>query len=133
VAAVAAGTQVDVVDGFQTRRYDLKRVTKLCTPAGKSGAPTYLAGPAKGSAKTIESAVIRNADDRLLCYKATLAKNVIPQDGCGPIGSIDPTRIEPPQEKHEKLSNVIVGDQFGTGQRDTIREVEVCIPSLRIP
>lgn len=134
VTGLAKGTQASFDDGFQTRRYDLKRVNKLCLPAAKSGSPVYLAGPDKGGAKEIQAANVRNPGDRLICYKATLAKKLVPQDGCGPIDPKDSgTSIEPPQEKHTKLTDVHVSDQFGAGQRNTIREVEVCIPSLWAP
>jgi len=38
------GMQVDVADQFQTRRYDLKTITRLCQPVAKSGAPVLLSG-----------------------------------------------------------------------------------------
>jgi hypothetical protein len=53
VEGLTDGVQIDVTDAFQTRRYDLKRVTRLCTPLDKSGAPIVLSGPDKGTPKTI--------------------------------------------------------------------------------
>src|SRR6185295_18971689 len=104
---VARGTQADVADAFQTRRYDLKRVTKLCTPVAKSGTPDYLDGPDKETDKAIESASIRNPNDRLICYKATLATKTIPQSECGPADpEVEGIAIEPKQEKHIPLANI---------------------------
>lgn len=133
VDGLAKGTQAQVSDGFQTRNYDLKRVTKLCLPVDKSGTPTYLAGPDKGLPKVVEPSPIGNPDDRLVCYKATLAKDVIPQAGCGPLDDDEGIEIEPPQEKHAQLDSVHVSDQLGSGERDTVREIELCVPSLRSP
>lgn len=133
VPVVPKGTQVDVADGLQTRRYDLKRIAKLCTPVNKSGTPVYLSGPDEDQPKAIAPAAIRNPGDRLLCYKATLAKKMIPQDGCGPIDPAVSTKIDPPQDKHAQLSGVHTADQFGAGRRNTVREIELCIPSLRTP
>ena len=51
------GIQVDVEDQFQTRRYDLVKITKLCNPVDKAGTPTLLSGPNKGDAKPITPAM----------------------------------------------------------------------------
>lgn len=133
VEGLTKGTQAQVSDGFQARYYDLKRVTKLCLPVDKSGAPTYLAGPDKGLPKVVEPSPIRNPDDRLVCYKAALAKDVMPQDGCGPLAGDDGIEIEPRQETHAQLDSVHVSDRLGLGRRDTVREIELCVPSLRLP
>jgi hypothetical protein len=61
--------QAVVADQFQTRRYTLKRITKVCNPVDKSGTPILLAGPAKGSPNPITPAVIRHPLDHLVCYK----------------------------------------------------------------
>jgi hypothetical protein len=133
VDGLADGLQVDVTDAFQTRRYDLKRVTRVCIPVAKSGTPVFLSNPDKGMPKPIEPAAIRNPDDRLVCYKATLAKKIIPQAGCGPLNAASSTPIDPPQEKHSKRADLHVNNQFGPGQRDTVRELELCLPSLETP
>lgn len=124
------GTQVDVEDQFQTRRYDLKKVTKLCNPVAKSGDPVLLSGPDKGVAKPIEPATIENPGHYLLCYQAKLAKNAIPQNGCGAIDPKDKgTKIVPEPMKHQARLGVHIANQFGSAQLDTKKEVELCIPS----
>lgn len=124
------GIQVDVSDQFQTRRYDLKKITKLCNPVGKSGDPVLLSGPDKGAPKPISPATIRHPDDHLVCYAATIAKKRIEQSGCGPADPADKgTTIEPAQAKHAELTGVFVANQFGTERLDTIKETELCIPS----
>jgi glucose/arabinose dehydrogenase len=128
--------QVDVVDqfdGMTSRRYDLKRVTKLCNPVDKSGAPLFLSGDNKGAPKTITPATIENPNDHLVCYKAALARKDVPQDGCGPTDPDDAgTEIVPEQPKHTKVIGFFTNDQFGPEQLDSQREVELCIPSLKI-
>jgi hypothetical protein len=58
---------------LQTRRYDLLKVTKLCTAVDKAGTPAILSGPNKGAAKPI-TPFTRPGDTQLLCYQARLAK-----------------------------------------------------------
>ena len=69
------GIQVEVADQFQTRRYDLVKITKLCNPVDKAGTPTLLAGPNKGDAKPITPAtrVARRAPGLLPGALATKA------------------------------------------------------------
>lgn len=125
-----AGIQVDVSDQFQTRRYDLKKITKLCNPVAKSGDPVLLAGPDTGAPKPIAPATIRHPDDRLVCYAATIAKKRIEQSGCGPADPADRgTPIEPAQAKHAKVTGLYVANQFGTERLDTVKQTELCIPS----
>src|SRR5207344_3434200 len=76
------GTQVDVVDQFQTRRYDLKAITKLCVPTTKTGSPTFLKGDGAGLPAPLTPATVRHAADLLVCYQVALAKKTIPQAGC---------------------------------------------------
>jgi glucose/arabinose dehydrogenase len=129
--------QVDVVDQFDgaaTRRYDLRRVTRLCSPVAKSGSPVFLSGDSRGSAKTITPAVVENPDVHLLCYGATLARRTIPQSGCGPADPDDSgVRIEPAQPRHAKVIGLFTNDQFGPLRLDTQREVELCIPTAVEP
>jgi glucose/arabinose dehydrogenase len=129
-------TQVDVVDqfdGMTSRRYDLKRITKLCNPVAKSGSPSFLSGDNEGQPKTITPATIENPTDHLVCYKATLAHKDVPQDGCGASDPDDTgTEIVPEQPKHTKVIGFFVNDQFGPEQLDSQREVELCVPSLKI-
>jgi glucose/arabinose dehydrogenase len=136
VAKLPKGMQVDVVDqfdGMTSRRYDLKRVTKLCNPVDKSGAPVFLAGDNEGDPKPITPATIDNPDDHLVCYKAVLARKTIAQSGCVPATPGDSgTEIVPPQVKHTKVLGAFINNQFGPSQLDSQREVELCIPSLKI-
>ncbi len=128
------GMQVDVVDQFDdsaTRRYDLKSITKLCVPAGKSGSPLFLKGAAKGTPATITPASVRHADALLVCYQVKLATAEIPQLGCGPF---DPkskgTKIDPKQPKHTPVLGIFVNNQLGPLRLDTVKELELCIPSV---
>jgi hypothetical protein len=132
------GSQVSVADQFQTRRYDLRRITKLCTPVAKDedpGTPSViLTGPEKGTPFPIQPAAIRNPDRQLVCYRASLASREIPQDGCGCDAALDPTctgeRLSPRQLPHVRRMGVYTNNQFGPGIVDTIKSVELCVPSL---
>jgi hypothetical protein len=80
--------------------------------------------------KPITPAETRNPDAHLLCYKARLATNHIVQEGCGPAVPGDRgTRIDPRQDKHQKLTGVYVANQFGEERYDTVKEIELCVPS----
>lgn len=124
------GTQVTVADQFQTRRYDLKKITTLCVPVAKSGNPFVLKGPSKGTAATITTSTIRHPEALLVCYQAKLAGKVIPQLGCG---AADPkakgTKIDPKQLKHA-AAGVFVANQLGALRLDAGKELELCVPSL---
>ena len=130
------GIQVEVSDQFQSRRYDLKKITKLCNPVAKSGDPVFLSRDNRGDPKPIEPASIRNPADHLVCYQTRLARKNIPQVGCGCDTSADPlcrgTRIEPRQLRHQRLTGVQVNNQFGPLQLGTIKNFEFCIPSEKI-
>ncbi|MFQ5667622.1 MAG: DUF6073 family protein [Candidatus Binatia bacterium] len=133
------GMQVDVQDQFQTRRYDLKKITKICTPAEKREDPNapsaILSGPNKGDAKPIKAAGIRNPNDHLVCYRARRARKLVPQNGCGCDTSVDPkckgTKITPRQPRHDPRIGIHVNNQFGPEQLDTKKELELCVPSLK--
>lgn len=131
------GMQVDLVDEFDgaaTRRYDLRKVTRLCTPVDKSGSPVVLGGPDEGDLKPITPATRKHAEQRLLCYGAKLARNSILQAGCGPaFPGGRGTRIEPPQPRHAAALGWHSNDQFGPRQLDTTKELEVCLPSIEVP
>lgn len=131
------GTQVDVVDQFQTRRYDLRKITKLCNPVAKStdpeDPPKILSGADAGTDKPIAPATIRNPNDHLVCYQASLAKTLIAQDGCGCDLVASPdckgTALDPLQAPSVVFSGVQVNNQFGPETLDTGKHVEICIPS----
>lgn len=124
------GIQIDVTDSFQTRRYDLKTVTKVCTPAALSGTPALLKGPDKGARVPIQETTRKHPIRHLVCYKAVRAKRYIPQDGCGPL--VEESRgdkLDPEQNKHEPEVGLFIANPFAESQIDTKKELEVCIPS----
>jgi hypothetical protein len=129
--AFPKGTQADVTDQFQTRRYDLKAVSELCVPTAKSGSPVFLTGAAKGMPATITPASVRHGDALLVCYQAKLATAEIPQLGCGPL---DPknkgTKIDPKQPKHTPRTGMFVNNQLGPLRFDSVKERELCVPSV---
>jgi hypothetical protein len=127
------GIQVDVADQFESRRYDLKKVTKLCVPVAKSGSPSIMCGPTAGTAKPIAGATIRNPANHLLCYKAKPAARSITQAGCGPAFPNDPGVPIPLQPPHTPRLGVHLNNQLGPLVLDTIREREFCIPSAIQP
>jgi hypothetical protein len=128
VPALAKGAQVDVVDLFESKRFDLKKIVALCVPVAKSGAPVVLAGPAKGTAFPLTPATIRHAATHLLCYQAARAKKTIVQSGCAPATPGD-KGTPLPQAKHAPRLGVHVADQLGARQVDTKKEALVCLPS----
>lgn len=125
------GMQVEVADQFQTRLYDLVRITKLCNPVDKAGTPTLLAGPNKGEAKPIAPATRVADEPHLVCYQARVARKAIAQGmGCGPATPGDTgTTIVPAQPKHAPVTGLFVANQFGAERLDTVTEAELCIPS----
>lgn len=133
VAGLAKGTQVDVADAITpqvVRRYDLKKVAWLCDPVAKSGTPSVLAGPAKGTPFPLTPAVVRHPGASLVCYTVAPAKKLIPQAGCGPADPTDKgTKIVPPQPKPVPFSGRFVANQLGAGQVDGKKPSLLCIPS----
>jgi cysteine-rich repeat protein len=128
-----AGTQVEVVDQFQSRRYDLKSITRLCNPVRKSGVPFFLAGPDRGRPAPITPADVKDPGGHLVCYRAEPADRFIVQEGCGPRVPRLSGRIEPPQPPHEPVENLHISNQFGEQELRSRWEVELCIPSLKDP
>ncbi len=126
---LAKGTQVDVVDDFQTRRYDLKKPTRLCIPVATAGTPTTKAGTTVAFTATAR----RHPAGHLVCYQAKAASKAIAQNGCGPV---DPTskgtKIVPKQPKHAKRLGVAINGPLGPTTLDTAKEVELCIPSTAV-
>ena len=76
---IPKGMQVDATDTVQSRRYDLKKLTRLCFPVAESGTPLVL--------KTGElllgftPAALRHETTHLVCYQALPAKKRIAQNG----------------------------------------------------
>jgi len=121
------GVQVDAADQFQSRRYDLKKLTRLCYPVAESGAPVILK---TGAAVPFTPAALRHAGVQLACYRAVLAKKTIAQDGCGPLDpKANGTKINPAPAKHQKRLGLHIASQLGAGTLDTVKELELCIPS----
>jgi hypothetical protein len=126
--------QVDVQDQFQTRRYDLKGITKVCLPTAKSGNPRFLKGDLKGEPAPFTPATVRHPEALLACYRAKLARVLIPQLGCGPVDPTDQgTKLVPSQPKHAARTGMFVADQLGTLRLDSVKERELCVPSLVAP
>ena len=123
---LAKGTQVDVVDDFQTRRYDLKKPSRLCVPVTTAGTPATK----DGTVVPFVATALRHPAGHLVCYQAKVASKTIPQDGCGPL---DPkskgTKIVPKPPKHAKQLRVQINGPLGAATVDTAKEVEVCLPS----
>lgn len=130
--AFPRGIQVDGSDQFQTRRYDLRRITRLCQPVAKSGSPVFLNGPLKGSPKSITPSTIRHPERFLVCYRAARSLKTIVQNGCGPLTPNDPgTPIVPSQPPHQRRIGVHVNNQFGPEILDSLSEAEICLPAAR--
>ncbi len=133
VPGFAKGTQVDatdVSDPLTTRRYDLKKLLWACNPVATSGSPKILAGPTKGADAPITSATVRNPSSHLLCYKASLAKAHIDQNGCGAKNAKDKgAKITPPQIKRGRELGLHVANNLGAGQLDTKKQAIVCMPA----
>jgi hypothetical protein len=134
----AKGAQVLIEDQFQTRRYDLKKITKLCSAVAKDEVPstpsTILVGPDKGAPFPIQPAGVDNPDRHLVCYQAKLAPRAIPQNGCGCDTTVDAmcrgVKIDPRQARHVKRGGLHTNNQFGPELLGTVKEVEFCVPSL---
>lgn len=128
------GVQVDAVDQFEVRRYDLKNPAVMCAPTSKSGTPTLLAGPSKGSPFPLTPATVRNPDSHLLCYTAKLASKRIEQSGCGPaVPGAKGTKIAPRQAPVAPHLGVHVANQLGNGRLDTKKPALICLPSVALP
>lgn len=128
------GTQVAVTDQFETdRRYDLMRITRLCNPVKKTGTPVFLNGPQRDDPKPLSPApAFKHAEAHLVCYAAKIAKKTVPQDGCGPqLPIAGVTNILPKQPRHTKQLGVYLNNQFGPEIVNSLKAVELCIPSTK--
>jgi glucose/arabinose dehydrogenase len=130
--AFPRGIQVDVVDQFQTRRYDLKRIDKLCSPVAKSGSPVFLSGPDDGLPKPIDTAAIENPETHLVCYRARIARKTIQQLGCGPLNPEHPGGFPLEQPRHQRIEGIYVNNQFGPERLDTSKDIELCLPAAKV-
>ncbi len=106
------GLQLDVADQFESRRYDLRKVTRFCTPV------------------TTPGAAIRHAGRELVCWRAKPAARLIAQMGCGPAVAGDRgAAIVPKQPKHLRRDPLYVGATLGSEVLASVKEVEVCLPT----
>lgn len=131
VAKPPKGTQVSAADQFQSRRYDVGKVSKLCVPTDKSGTPLFLKGANQGQPATITPATVRHPTEHLLCYKVKAASNTIAQPLCGAAAPKDKgTPIVPKQAKHTPKVGMFTANQLGALRLDSTKEVELCLPSF---
>ncbi len=127
LAAFPKRAQIEAGDTIQARRYDLKKLTRICFPVAESGAPVVLK---TGEPIDFTPAALRHETLQLACYQVKAAKKTIAQNGCGPIDPKDKgAKIIPAPPKHQKQSGLRVISQLGTGTLDTAKELELCIPS----
>ena len=101
-------TVVHVQDQFEDRSYVLTKLTRVCNPVTKSGTPTptILRGPTTGMPFPITGSVKRNPQ-RLVCYSARSTTG-----------------------RHVKRTTLFLANQFGHQRVDTVRESELCVPSV---
>jgi hypothetical protein len=113
----------------------VQTIRKLCVPAAKSGAPLVLKGDAKGTPIDLVPSAVRHPEALLVCYRAAVARATIPQLGCGPIApKLKGAPISPRQPKHAPRLGVFVANQLGIGPRvDSVKELEICVPSVLAP
>jgi hypothetical protein len=131
LAPFPKGIQLDVDDGIESHRYDLKKLTRLCYPVAESGAPAVLK---TGVPIPFTPAALRHATVHLACYQAKPATKRIAQQGCGPLDPKDKgTKIVPAPPKHQPRRGLRVASQLGSTMLDTVKDLEVCIPSTVSP
>ena len=125
VDVLPKGVQLGAADHFQTRRYDVKKITRVCLPVDKSGTPVVLK---TGDPKPITPSSLRHFDSNLVCYQVKPSTSTIAQNGCGPLVPKDKgTKIV--QAKHEKQLGVLTNGQLGAATLDTAKELEICVPA----
>lgn len=129
VAALPRTMQVDASDGFQTRRYDLDRITRLCQPVAKSGSPVVLKGPGAGTPVPLAPADVRYPFDHLLCFQAKLATRLVAQTGCLPTDPADKGVKIDPKQANSTERGLYVTSQLGPTEVDTKKVVEICLPA----
>jgi hypothetical protein len=124
------GTQLELGDAFQTRRYDLLALSRVCLPVAKSGSPGWLRGPRAGEPVEIAPATVRHGELGYACYRVERARRHIAQRACGPALPEDRgTPIRPAQPRHQRRHGVALSDQLGSVLVDTRGEREICLPS----
>lgn len=101
--AVLRGVSIENPFTTPTKRYDLKKPSRLCVPV--------VATLASGQS----SAPIASPDAALLCYQATLAKT------------------SPAQAKHAPVGGMFLANALGAERVDTTRDQEICVPSVLQP
>lgn len=131
--ALVRGVQLTVRDRFQERRYELRRVTAVCSAASFSGSPSIATGPASGTVFPIVPRPPRNRVSRLVCYSARLARRFVqqdPVDGCGVVDNLDTPRIRPRQARRPIGAKLMVANELGTMRAVARSAVEICVPSF---
>lgn len=126
--------QVDVSDRFQSRLYELKKLSRVCLAADvatdPNRPPTILSGPARGAPHPVADDVALHPRRGLACYKAGLARRRVPQAGCAPKDPRDSgERIAPRQDKHSPNLGVFVASDWSTETIDSKKEIEICLAS----
>lgn len=133
VGGLAKGMQLSLSDTLNgvARRYDVRKITRYCTPVATGGNPVIDGGPLRNTPKPVIPATVRNPREGLLCYAVRPARKWIEQQGCGPA---DPRNrgvtIVPAQPAHAPISALATVDGFASTVSSTRKEVEVCLPAL---
>jgi len=122
-------TQVEVVAGARSARYDLTRVTRVCSPTGLAGDPVLLEGVNAGQPLAVTPAAVRHADVHLVCYHARLARRDVAQAGCGALDPDDAGVVIEPAQTPDPGRSLHAADQFSGLTLEVVRDVEVCLPS----
>lgn len=134
VGGIAKGMQLSLADplnGGVSRRYDVRKITRYCTPVESGGSPVIDGGPLRNTPKPMVPATIRNPREGLLCYAVRPARKWIEQQGCGPADPRDRgVTIVPAQPAHTSITGLSTADGFGATISSTRKEVEVCLPAL---
>jgi YVTN family beta-propeller protein len=127
------GTQIELGDAFQTRRYDVVELTRVCLPAETSGQPRWLRGPRAGEPVALAPAQVRHPERAYVCYRVKRARRFVAQNGCGPALPADRgTTIRPEQPRHAHRT-ISVADALGSLELESRRELEACFASQVTP
>jgi hypothetical protein len=120
------GMQAGVGDEFHTARYDLLRISKLCTPVGMTASSV-------GASSETTAMPMRNPAHHLTCYRAKPATRIIPQETCGvPVEGARTSKLAR-QQRASAAESMFVHDVFGVEEIVAGGENEICIPSVRVP
>ena len=133
-AKLPRGLQLTVEEAFETRRFDLRKLTKVCFPTTVGevvGSPPVTLK--FGTPRPIQPDGVDHPNAALACYRAKLATRNIPQRGCGCDTQLDPScsgvPFDPPQLVHEPIPSLTLETHFGYEVRQTRKEREICLRS----